>query len=352
METDVMIIGGGPAGLAAAYEVAVRRYKVMIVDEGWALGGQLRQQTQVIDPLPPPFFGQRGFQLAGALVERLKGFPVEYLLNHEFIGLYADGNIGVSNGEKILKIDPQSVIVATGAAEGAIPFPGWTLPGVMTIGAAQILINRERVYPGRTALVVGSSDMALEVSRQMHDVGIKVLGLVESTGQILAQDKRIISSFQETGIPLLLNTVVASATGRGQVEKVLLSTGQDQNLEQAYELDLVCIDGGRHPVLEAFAILNCDFRYQAALGGWLPAYGRDFQATAPGVFVAGQAAGSTCQAGVLLTGALAGIGTVDYLERAATVERESSQQFYWAELERIESAYVPAVWRARKVHLG
>lgn len=352
MQTDVLIIGGGPAGLAAAYEVASRGYKVAIVDESWSLGGQLRQQTQVIDPMPAPFIGLRGFQLAETLVERLKEFRVEYLTKHEFIGLYEDGSAGVSNGKEIAKITPMSLIIATGAAETARTFPGWTLPGVMTIGAAQILMNRERVYPGKNALVLGSSDMALQVTKQMYDVGIEVVGVIEPAPEITARDKKILSDFNESRIPILLNTNVGAVSGKGKVEKALLNIGKEQSVERDYQVDLVCVDGGRHPVLEPFSILNCRLRYERELGGWLPCYDGNLQSSVGGIFIAGQAAGVTCQAGVILTGSIAGLGAVDYLERATTEERESCKQDFWEKLERIELAQVPEVWSARMTHMG
>jgi NADPH-dependent 2,4-dienoyl-CoA reductase/sulfur reductase-like enzyme len=352
MKTDVVIIGGGPSGLAAAYEVSSRGYKVLLVDESWALGGQLKQQTQVLDFMPDSFQGQRGYQFAESLIKRLEKFPVQNLLKHEVIGLFADGNIGVYDGEKLLKITSSCIIVATGAAESANPFPGWTLPGVMTLGAAQILMNRERVYPGRTAVVIGSSDMALEISRQMVDVGIQVVGVVESTEEIKAKDVNIISAFQETGIPLYLQTEVVSASGSGRVENVFLSSINDRSLETNLSVDLVCIDGGRHPILEAFSILNCEFAYQEELGGWLPCYDDQFQSSVKGVFVAGQAAGVTCQAGIFLTGAIAGISAVDYLEKKTLEERENAKKAYWNELERIENAKTPEVWQGRLSHIA
>lgn len=351
MNTDVLILGGGISGLAAAYEVSSRGYKATIVDETWSLGGQLRQQTQIIDSLPPQLSKLRGFQVAEALVKRLKNFPVEYLLQHEAIGLYADGSVGVSNGRKLGKILFSSLVVATGAAEAALPFPGWTLPGVMTIGAAQILMNRERVYPGKVALVIGSSDLAFEISKQMHDVGIIVAGIVESGGQVKAQDDVIISAFHTAGIPIFLQTEVVSASGSGRVEEVLLSSGKCGCVKEKFVVDLICIDGGRYPVLEVFSILNCRLSYRKDLGGWLPCYKENLESSVDGIFVAGQAAGITCSAGVFLTGAIAGISAVEFIEKKPTRELEAARQVYWEELKSLENTKLPAVWQARICHI-
>ena len=110
--------------------------------------------------------------------------------------------------------------------------------------------------------------------------------------------------------------------------------------------------GGRQPILELLTILNCPLQYQRELGGWVPCYRSTFESHSKGVFIAGQAAGITCQAGVFLTGAIAGIGTVDYLEKRTTAEREIKRQTYWKELEQLEATCLPAVWQGRLTHIG
>ncbi len=175
--------------MVAAYEASSRGAEVAIVEESWALGGQLKQQTQVLDGLNSPFTGLRGYELASRLIDRLEPFNIETYLQHTFIGVYSDKSVGICNGQKITKVSASSMVVATGAAENPVVFPGWTLPGIMTIGAAQILVNRERVYPGKTTLIIGSSDLSLETAAQMMAVGIEVLGIVEKSEKLLAREK-------------------------------------------------------------------------------------------------------------------------------------------------------------------
>jgi thioredoxin reductase len=351
MKTDVLIIGGGLAGLAAASEVASRGHKVIVVDEGWALGGQLKQQVQIIADLPAPYSGLEGFKLAQALTEKATERSVKFLLHHEVIGLYGDGSVGLRNEEKMIQVAAECIIVATGAAESALPFPGWTLPGIMTIGAAQILINRERVYPGATTFVIGSSDMALEISRQMAQVGIRVVGIAEPSQQVKAKDSKILHEFQKTDIPLLLETTVTAATGCGRVEEVSCYSANDQ-AQRKYPVDFLCIDGGRQPILETLSILNCQFKYARELGGWLPSYTDDLESSIRGVFVAGQAAGVTCQAAVFNTGLIAGMSAADYLESTAKSQAKAAKQACWNELKRIESANYPEIWQARMEHIA
>src|SRR5699024_6245489 len=157
METDVLIIGGGPAGLHAACVAASNGAKTVVVDESFSLGGQLRQQTQSFDNLPKQFERQSGTRLAQELIERLLPLHVTILFEYTMIGIYEDGRVGVSNGSSTIPITAKKIIVTTGAADEASVFPGWEMPGVMTVGAAQILMNREHVLPGKNSFILGSN---------------------------------------------------------------------------------------------------------------------------------------------------------------------------------------------------
>src|SRR5699024_9405137 len=123
-------------------------------------------------------------ELVERLIQQLQAYPIQLLLNHTLIGRYKDGNFGVSDGKNVFAVQAKKVIFATGAAEKPLVFPKWTLPGIMTAGAAQIFINREMVKPGHEMLMVGSGDFALEVCFQLHEAGVKVKGIIEKNSKI------------------------------------------------------------------------------------------------------------------------------------------------------------------------
>ncbi|MFM1655235.1 NAD(P)/FAD-dependent oxidoreductase [Brevibacillus sp. B_LB10_24] len=351
MKTDILVIGGGPAGLLAAYEAAASGRKVTIVEESWSLGGQLRQQTQVLEDLPAPYTGARGFVLAERLLGQLEPLPVDILLEHAMIGRFADGSIGISDEQQVQRVAAASVIFATGAAETPVTFPGWTLPGVMTPGAAQIAINRERVLPGKKALMVGSSDFAIEVVRQMHEVGIDVLAVVEQSGAIQAKRKEN-HQYAAEHVPVLLGAEISEAKGTGRVEQAFVrKNSTDQPI--SYEVDLICTDGGRHPILEPFSILDCELAFRQQLGGWLPSYDMDLQTSVEGIFVAGNAAGVSSQAACLLTGMIAGISAAARVSQPSSrQELAQRKQELWQALCRIENGVDPLVWDERVNHLS
>lgn len=348
METDVLIIGGGLAGLSAAYEVARLGVNVTIVEESWSLGGQLRQQTDQMKSLPPPFNGECGYTLAGLLEERLCPFHVNCLLNHTAIGIDREGRVGISNHKELIHVTASTVVVATGAEENPITFMGWTLPGVITIGAAQILINRERVYPGKLAIVVGSSDFAIQVVRQMHQVGINICGVVERAESLSAKDSRSYEVLRKLNVPVYLQTEITEVIGKGRVEKAFLVSYGHKVSDKT--VDIVCVDGGRRPILEALSMFGCDFAHREPLGGWVPIYDRDFATNVENVYVAGDVAGVTCSGGGFVSGAIAGISVAERLGALSREEAREKKDRLWEQLYQIESEWVPEVWQARLLH--
>lgn len=345
MKTDLLIVGGGPAGLHAAFEPASKGVKVAIVDESFSFGGQLRQQTQFLNHLPQPYKRERGTTLRERLIDRLRSFNnIEWLPRHTLIGTYKDGRMGLSDGNKVIPVQAENVIVATGAAEEAIVFPGWTLPGVLTIGAAQILMNRERVLPGKDAIVVGSNDFSLEVAQQLNDVGVKVHGIVESRPQLCARNTDNIEKIEELNIPVFLNAQITKAQGSGKVETVHIAHGEK---EIVLDVDLICVGGGLSPILEPFEILDCKLTYQKNLGGWLPKYDTNLETSSRSIYVAGNAAGVTNMGSILVTGAIAGVSVLESLSILRPEQAAKRRQQLWHELYRMESSQHKDILDAR-----
>ncbi|MBG9447533.1 NAD(P)/FAD-dependent oxidoreductase [Cytobacillus firmus] len=333
MKTDVLIIGGGPAGLLAAIETASRGLDVTIVDEASQLGGQLNQQTQVLRPLPSVYESMRGFELAHKLIEQIKDFNVRPLLNHRVVGFYADGSAGITDEENVFPVNAKKIIVASGAAEKAVAFPKWTLPGIMTIGAAQTLINRDFVLPGREAVIVGSSDFAIETAIQLMDVGIRVKAIIEKQSGALAKEQEKVSELSRCGIPFYFNSFIKEARGNGQVEQIDVAL-PDEVI--TLNVDLVCMDGGRAPILDVFYQLGCSFGFQEELGGWVPQYNNRFQTDREDVFIAGNAAGISTHGPLLLTGMIAGISASEELQAISALEAHEIREALWNEFELLE----------------
>ena len=138
---DLIIVGAGPSGLSAAIEAAKKGLEVLVFDENEKPGGQLFKQIH-------KFFGskehrakERGFVIGKELLEEASEQGVEVVLNATVIGLYQDKEIVVRIEDAIHHYKADALIIATGAAENVVTFPGWTLPGVIGAGAAQTMMN-------------------------------------------------------------------------------------------------------------------------------------------------------------------------------------------------------------------
>lgn len=347
METDILIVGGGAAGLSAAYETASMGLKVTVVEQSWSLGGHLRQQVQPLYHLPEKFRGLRGFEIVNLLINQLDPYPIRFLTNHTLIGRYKDGSFGVSDGMNVFPIKSSKVIFSTGAAEQPIAFPKWTIPGIMTAGAAQIFMNREKIKPGHEVIMVGSNDFALEVCCQLYEIGIHIKGIVEKENAIQAKDKKNVEMIEALNIPVFLRSEIETARGKDAVEKVTLKT-PEQKLEMS--VDLICTDGGFIPAIEPFQMIGCAISHVSALGGWVPNYDINYNTSEESIYVAGNAAGITCHGAIILSGTLAGMSVVESLDSNLVLSQR--KQMALKEMEIIESNYNTSIWNARLQHMN
>lgn len=340
MEADVLIVGAGPAGISAALTAEKFGAKVILIDESFSPGGQLRQQTQYFSNLPTGYEPDIGLKVIETLIKHLYASSVQVYTNHTMIGAYKNGMIGVTDGNKTFPILARANILAPGAQEEAKIFPGWTLPGVMTAGAAQILINRESVLPGKRAVMIGTNNFAFTVAKQLHDCGVTIEAFIEEKSQITCSDGILRDELKH--VPVWTESTVQIAQGTGQVERVSVHTPEGR---KEIDVDLICISNGFTPILEPFVIMDCELTYKKHLGGWVPLYNEKLQTTNPSCFIAGNAAGITDLGPILLTGEIAAISALEEIGILNSEEAEIERRKRWLELEKLENT---AVCQARK----
>lgn len=280
-ETQVLVIGGGVGGIMAAIELAKRHIQVTLVEELPYLGGKTAYQTQRISSLS---IGEelRGFELVERLIQQLDQYDVEIMLDHGVIGLYENRDVSVIHKGKIIRIKAENIIIATGAAEKSVVFDGWTLPGVMTIEAAQQFINRDFVRPGNRAVIYGISSFTAGVVELFDKTSIKVEA-------ILTSDDASSKNLSFDSIPVLSVQEVTALSKENKVDLLAVALCNGQLLE--IETDFVCTDGGRSPVLETLAIFDCDIEYSEKLQSFVPRYDERMETSVENVFVAGASAG-------------------------------------------------------------
>ncbi|MEW6666021.1 MAG: FAD-dependent oxidoreductase [Thermodesulfobacteriota bacterium] len=223
-EVEVLIVGGGPAGLSAAVQLGESGAETLLVDDKPALGGKLLLQThKFFGSVEDSRAGTRGYQIARLLEEEVRRFPsVEIWLDSTAVGVFSDCIVGVVKGGIYRKIKPKKLLVATGARERMLSFPGNTLPGIFGAGAFQTLVNRDLVKCSERVLIVGGGNVGLIAGYHAIQAGIQVVALVEAlphvSGYRVHADK-----LRRLGVPIYTSHTVVSASGGERVESVSIA---------------------------------------------------------------------------------------------------------------------------------
>ena len=181
-EPEILVIGAGPGGLSAA--IAARRAgaEVVVVDERSQPGGQYFKQLGVAGGAP----ADRQHQEGARLIDLARSLGVKIHSDVLVWGAFDPLELAASLGGRTLRLRPQRLIVATGAYERGVPVPGWTLPGVMTTGAAQTLWRTARRLPGKRVLIAGNGPLNLQLANELLDGGAEVAAVVEAAAAPVA----------------------------------------------------------------------------------------------------------------------------------------------------------------------
>ena len=291
---DVLVIGGGAAGLAAAAEVASRGFEPLIVDREPDPGGVLRQCIH--NGFGIHEYGEEltGPEYAIRSLDRVTGAGVAYHGSTTVLGIERDGSgfsTRILSGPGGLeRVRSRAVVLAMGSRErnrGSIQIPGDRPAGILTAGAAQRLINIEGVIPGRRAVIVGSGDIGLIMARRLKLVGCDVEAVVEIQPVPSGINRNIVQCLDDFAIPLFLGHVVTAIHGRRRVERVTvapLENGvprEDRALEM--ECDTVLLSVGLIPENELSRELGVELHRQT--NG--PLVDCRLMTSVPGVFAAG-----------------------------------------------------------------
>ena len=223
-EVDVLIIGGGPAGLSAAIELGKLGVDTLILDDKDRLGGKLVLQThKFFGSIEDSHAGTRGFEIGRILQHELLALSsVDVWLNTTVVAVFSDHIVGVEKDNQYHKIKPRKLLVATGAREKMLSFPGNTLPGVYGAGAFQTLVNRDLVKSSERVLIVGGGNVGLIAGYHAIQADIAVVALIEALPQVGGY-KVHADKLKRLGVPIYTSHTVVSANGTEKVESVTIA---------------------------------------------------------------------------------------------------------------------------------
>jgi NADPH-dependent 2,4-dienoyl-CoA reductase/sulfur reductase-like enzyme len=348
VETEVLVIGAGAAGLAAAFAAGEMGARVLLADERPAAGGQYYKQ-----PVANAGFEREldDAQFAGGrrLLERVdavsveRGGGVRTLSGTTVMGAFGPRDVVLSTPAGPLHVTPARIVVATGAYERARPAPGWTLPGVMTTGAAQTLLRSYRVLPGRRVLIAGNGPLNWQVALELKRAGAEVVALAEAAPvpgpgaagalldmalgarELLRQGIRYRAELRLLGIPLLQPRLLLEVTEADQGLRAGLA--KDGEPAEVFEVDAVLMGYGFEPQNEILRALGCRHAFDAQHGHLRTATLADCRTSIEAVYAAGDCTGLGGAPAAEAEGLIAGHAAAASLGKNASprLEREVAQ---------------------------
>lgn len=329
--TEIAVVGGGPAGLAAALQAAQLGAAVTLIDRNDYLGGQLIKQTHRFFGSQQQRASERGMaisrQLAGAVLTESK---INVLTGTSALGIYEDGTLAVEQREKFITIKPQKMIIATGGAEKSLAFPNNDLPGIYGAGAVQTLVNMYGVLPGKRVLMVGAGNIGVIVSYQLLQAGLQVTAIIEAAPRIGAYWVHA-SKVVRAGVPIYTSHTIKRAYGDGELQGAIICSldrqgqpvpGSETNLD----VDVICLSVGLTPLTELLWQAGCQMKYIPQLGGNVPLRDENLETSVPGLYVAGDVAGIEEASAAMMEGALAGLNAaaaLGYTSEHLAAERKN-----------------------------
>ena len=329
-KVDLVVLGAGPAGVAAANVASKEGAEVVIIDENSSAGGQI-YRAPPNEFQPQNSFKSDEFREGEKQRNILENSDLTALFKHRVWSVSSDLVVSTVGPNGLSSWHARSLIIANGALERIIPFPGWTIPGVIGLAASTILLKSQYVLPGQSTVVAGCGPLLIAVANGIIKSGGKVSAIIDlnSKSDWIKAFPRLLSKPDQLfkGMSWFANIMKAgiklygghAVTNTKQVDNVLRisiapinSAGSilDSKNQKIVEGDCLAIGHGLFPSTEITRLLKAKHIYDPLKGGWVPLIDDDFRSSIPGVYIAGDATGISGAFSAVQKGRIAGMAAV------------------------------------------
>jgi NADPH-dependent 2,4-dienoyl-CoA reductase/sulfur reductase-like enzyme len=285
---DLLIIGAGPAGLSAATLADALGLSVLLLDEQNEPGGQIYRAIESVDPKLADLLGA-DYRRGAALVEGFRRSGAQYRDGAAVWRVDVDGSVAYSRAGEARIVVGRRVLLATGAQERPTPIPGWTLPGVMSAGGAQVLLKSSGIIPAGPVVVAGNGPLALLITGQLIAAGATVAALLETTetndyiaalphlpralraAGALRKGMGMRRAIKRAGVPILSGVANLAAQGDDHVTHIAFDHSGQRN---TIPLDTLLLHAGVVPNIQITRLLDCAHEWVAVQRYWRPVLDR------------------------------------------------------------------------------
>jgi len=329
---DLLVIGAGPAGMSAATRASKSGATVLLADENPGLGGQIYRGITSTPVQNRDLLGESYWKGAG-IAEAFTASSSDYIARCTVWSVERAGKEGqdsfianLTSKGRTVTVEAKQVILATGALERPFAVPGWTLPGVMTAGAAQIAMKSSGLVPAGPTVVAGSGPLLYLVATQLKAAGANIVAILE-TGALrdIARGLRHLPEFLTSpyfgyGLRLLMKAQRDFSIMRGVSD--LRIEGEDRasavrfsikGRERSIKCDTVLLHHGVIPNINMANALGCAQHWSQEQQAWLPTVDENFQSTIPGLAIAGDGSAIAGADSAAVKGAIAAVAALDRL---------------------------------------
>lgn len=338
---DLVIVGAGPAGLAAATTAAELGLRTAVIDEQAEPGGQIYRGIESVAARRPAHLALLGPDYAAglALVQRFRASGAEYLPQTSVWQIDKDRNVFTRSNGRAARIAAKQILVAAGAMERPVPVPGWTLPGVLTCGAAQTLLKSTGAVPAGRVVLAGAGPLLLLLATQLVRAGVKPAAILElrpnyapalrhlpgflRAPAYLGKGLRLLKELRRAGVKIRNGASNLHVRGSDSVQEIQYDWSGQTRIEPA---DVVLLHQGIVPNMNLALSVRCEYAWDDAQRCFQPRLDEWGNTSVPGVQIAGDNGGIIGAQAAEISGHLAALGAAGAQEKITAHERDDRAQ--------------------------